>query len=83
MPRCRVCGCTEENACNPSCCWAEDDLCSSCGEAIDAVVLWMEAAVRANFTGLLREARVQYAADALLTLPARRTAPRGQKKRTK
>lgn len=33
-PRCRVCGCTEERACEPdSCSWVEDDLCSSCREA--------------------------------------------------
>lgn len=30
--RCRVCGCTDENACAPtSCYWVEADLCSECG----------------------------------------------------
>lgn len=29
--RCRVCGCTDDNACMPhSCYWVEDDLCSEC-----------------------------------------------------
>lgn len=29
--RCRVCGCTDNNACFPaSCYWVEDDLCSEC-----------------------------------------------------
>jgi hypothetical protein len=31
--RCRVCGCTDEQAClveGLPCCWAEEDLCSAC-----------------------------------------------------
>ncbi|MCD7947526.1 MAG: hypothetical protein LUG13_04405 [Oscillospiraceae bacterium] len=28
--RCRVCGCTEHNACDGGCAWVEDDLCSRC-----------------------------------------------------
>jgi hypothetical protein len=27
---CRVCGCTQDRACEGSCWWVEDDLCSSC-----------------------------------------------------
>jgi hypothetical protein len=27
---CRVCGCTENNACDPPCSWAGADLCSAC-----------------------------------------------------
>ena len=27
---CRVCGCTEDNACEGGCWWVEDDLCSAC-----------------------------------------------------
>ncbi|MEO7719431.1 MAG: ParB/RepB/Spo0J family partition protein [Capsulimonas sp.] len=27
---CRVCGCTDEAGCDPSCAWAEDDLCTGC-----------------------------------------------------
>lgn len=30
---CRVCGCTDENACEGGCWWVEDDLCSSCAIA--------------------------------------------------
>jgi protein gp37 len=34
---CRVCGCTENNACEGGCWWVEDDLCSSCvGKEIPA-----------------------------------------------
>lgn len=27
---CRVCGCTDSNACEGGCCWVEEDLCSQC-----------------------------------------------------
>jgi hypothetical protein len=31
---CRVCGCTDDNACSGGCWWVEEDLCSACaGEA--------------------------------------------------
>lgn len=33
---CRVCGCTEDDACetpNGTCFWLESDLCSACAEA--------------------------------------------------
>jgi hypothetical protein len=29
-PSCRICGCTEENACEGGCSWVEADLCSAC-----------------------------------------------------
>jgi len=29
---CRVCGCTDEDACEGGCEWVEDDLCSRCAE---------------------------------------------------
>ena len=32
-PRCRVCGCTDDNACPGGCYWVEEDLCSECVEA--------------------------------------------------
>ena len=28
--KCRVCGCTQNNACKGGCYWVEDDLCSKC-----------------------------------------------------
>lgn len=31
---CRICGCTQENACPGGCCWVEEDLCSSCCEIL-------------------------------------------------
>jgi len=30
--KCRVCGCTEDNACEGGCSWVEDDLCSACAD---------------------------------------------------
>lgn len=29
IPACRVCGCGDEDACDPPCSWVEDDLCSA------------------------------------------------------
>lgn len=29
---CRVCGCTQDNACEGGCYWVEDDLCNRCAE---------------------------------------------------
>lgn len=34
---CRVCGCTQENACPGGCWWVEDDLCSSCCEKLKSL----------------------------------------------
>lgn len=31
--KCRVCGCTWNNACEGGCYWVEDDLCSKCAVA--------------------------------------------------
>ncbi len=30
LPRCRVCGCTDDQACAGGCWWVADDLCSAC-----------------------------------------------------
>lgn len=53
--RCRVCGCTEVDPCNPPCGWAEGDLCTGCRDAAEAVVEWRLGARRANKAALLRE----------------------------
>lgn len=36
-PVCRVCGCTEDNACPGGCYWVEPDLCSACVQAGEGV----------------------------------------------
>lgn len=53
--RCRVCGCTEIDACSPPCSWAEDNLCSHCDAAVQAYVQWFEGARRPNRAALARE----------------------------
>jgi hypothetical protein len=40
IKKCRICGCTDEHACPGGCHWVEDDLCSRCDEAIEAVARW-------------------------------------------
>lgn len=55
LVRCRVCWCTEREACNPPCGWFEEDLCTSCALAAEAITSWMERARRANISALLRE----------------------------
>jgi len=53
--RCRVCGCTEVDACQPPCAWAETGLCTTCADAIADIQIWQGRARRANMTALLRE----------------------------
>lgn len=57
--RCRVCGCTEADACDPPCGWTpgEDDLCTSCCATVIVILTWIESARRANHTALWREVR--------------------------
>ena len=50
---CRVCGCTENNACDEGCWWVEEDLCSSCvgkkaPEGDRPVKYWMVGKKRAG-----------------------------------
>jgi hypothetical protein len=62
LVRCRVCGCTEIDACPGGCGWVEFDLCSTCNEAKEALLEWQERARRANWTALLREVKPAKAA---------------------
>jgi hypothetical protein len=59
--RCRVCGCTEVDACADGCGWVqgEADLCTTCAAAADALVVWLESARRPNRAALWREVRRQ------------------------
>lgn len=38
QPTCRICGCTENVACNIGCCWLEADLCSQHPEIHEAAL---------------------------------------------
>jgi hypothetical protein len=55
-PACRVCGCTDEHACNPPCAWFDPTLCTTCALAAEALRGWSEAAVKPWFAGLVQEA---------------------------
>jgi hypothetical protein len=56
--RCRVCSCTEREACNPPCSWVEGeaDLCSNCLAAVLVVTCWLEGAHHPSLSALKREA---------------------------
>jgi hypothetical protein len=54
--RCRVCGCTEREPCNPPCSWALPGLCSVCALAATVLGEWHEVAHRPNIAALLIEA---------------------------
>ncbi len=51
--RCKVCGCTEFQPCDPPCSWSEleEGLCSLCEDTADAMVEW---AMGANRSAVLR-----------------------------
>lgn len=62
--RCRVCGCTEIDACLGGCAWVEVDLCSGCAATIGALVEWRRTARRVSWAALRRELALgQAAAD--------------------
>lgn len=61
--KCRVCGCTEDRACNPPCLWAEEGLCSTCDEAITTVLGWMDRAYRPSLRTLMVEVKARLALD--------------------
>jgi hypothetical protein len=58
LMRCRVCQCTEMEACYPPCSWepGEAELCSNCAEAIRAVRRWLSGGLRPSWAALRREA---------------------------
>jgi hypothetical protein len=64
LTRCRVCGCTETDACFPPCAWVpgEPDLCDNCGDTVQVLLGWESGARRGNVTALLREFRERMAA---------------------
>lgn len=59
MKRCRVCGCTEQNACYPPCEWdeAEPEICSTCADLLVTMADWSYSVPRANMAALMREYR--------------------------
>ena len=53
--KCRVCGCTDRHSCNPPCHWVEENLCSTCLEAAQALLDWRESAVKPDRNALWME----------------------------
>lgn len=57
--KCRVCGCTEVDACPSGCAWVEMDLCSVCSgtafQVAEMILRWRENCRRANKAALDRE----------------------------
>jgi len=46
--KCRICGCTEDRACEGGCYWADGDLCSVCFTLRAQLVEYLEIANRAT-----------------------------------
>lgn len=53
--KCRLCKCTDNNACDPPCGWAEENLCTSCAFVAEQIRDWIRGAVRPSFAALKRE----------------------------
>lgn len=53
---CRFCECTDDEACNPPCSWAAENVCSTCQEALEALETWLESCVKPHLFLLIREA---------------------------
>ena len=51
---CRLCGCTEDHACDNACVWVAPDLCSTCAEVLIAVAEWQDCAYRPSLARLDR-----------------------------
>ena len=56
MMRCKICGCTEQDPCNPPCAWDTPGVCTTCATAAEALADWLREAVRPKKAALWREA---------------------------
>ena len=63
--RCRVCGCTQVDSCIGGCAWVrgEPDLCTTCDDAVKAIVTWIGEARRLNRAALWREVKRRAAVE--------------------
>lgn len=41
MKKCRICECTEVDACAEGCSWTAPDLCSTCGDFMEVMAAYM------------------------------------------
>jgi hypothetical protein len=51
----RVCGCTDRHSCNSPCHRVEENLCSTCLEAAQAVLYWRQSALKPDRNALWME----------------------------
>jgi hypothetical protein len=58
--KCRVCRCTDRHAGNPPCHRVEEDLCSTCLEAAQAVFYWRQNALKPDRNALWMEVNRLY-----------------------
>lgn len=58
---CRICKCTERQACNGGCSWVagEGDLCSVCAVAVEELAVWFSQALTPRIELLVAEAKVR------------------------
>lgn len=52
--RCRICGCTWDDACPAACSWYEISLCSVCAELRQALDAFVNSARRVTLAGVKR-----------------------------
>lgn len=57
---CRVCGCSDAEACPSGCAWYDPTLCTTCALAVEAVVEWIEEAHKPDTNRLMREVGLQH-----------------------
>lgn len=55
--KCRICGCSQYDACPGGCGWAPaaGNLCTVCAKAVHALLDWVEGCRKANWSALKRE----------------------------
>jgi len=53
--KCRVCKCTHERACDNSCGWATEELCTNCAKMAEALREYAEVVYRFSAAALLKE----------------------------
>lgn len=51
--RCRICGCTDDHACVPTCSWVSRDMCSTCETFYKQVVNYLTRS-QASQRGIIR-----------------------------
>jgi hypothetical protein len=60
--KCRICGCTDTQACRGGCSWAAPEICSQCvDKKVEAGQLWIDLDGHARICGVVDVEKTQYA----------------------